>query len=73
MESVNVKVAWKPGLLFVDAQAQHWLSCRRKHPDAGGMVCNLETGELAAPTDVEGLTFVSLNLGSLLRVVSERR
>lgn len=69
-----MKIRLKPALLFVDAQGQHWLSCRRmRHPDSSGMLCNLETGELAAPTDVEGLCFVSLSLGSLLRIVSEKR
>lgn len=67
-----MKIQLKPGLLFVGSDGQHWLSCKRSWPDAPGMLCNLETGELKAPTDVD-CTFVSLSLGTLLRIVSQKR
>lgn len=63
----------KPGLLFVASDGQHWLSCRRSWPDAPTMLCNLHSGELRAVQDVEGATFVSLSLDTLLRIICETR
>lgn len=66
-------VRYKQGLLFVDQHGEHWLTCARRRNPEDLMLCNLHSGELRVIQDVEGATFVSLSLDTLLRIVSERR
>jgi hypothetical protein len=59
----------KPGLLFVDPTGEHWLTCRRFRQEADLQLVNLHTGELRPYLDVEGISFVSLSLDTLLRIL----
>ena len=59
----------KPGLLFLAPDGEHWLTCRRPRPEACLQLVNLHSGELRPYCDVDGITFVSLSLDTLLRLI----
>lgn len=57
----------------MDASGDHWLACQRpRWPEAPVMLCNLHTGALVLPLDVEGWRVVGVSLDTLLRIIPQR-